>query len=68
MSERELRRCVVHHGMPKTGSTSLQSFLGFDLQDSSYRYLGFGQVNGSNALCTLFADNPEYFWCYRSGH
>lgn len=62
-----MRRCVVHIGMAKTGSTSIQTFLCDGLTDRRFRYLGFGQTNGSNALCTLFADHPEQFWCYRSG-
>lgn len=62
-----MRRCVFHIGMPKTGSTAIQHFLSDGLRDSRYRYLDFGETNGSNALCTLFADNPEQFWCYTSG-
>ncbi|MEB3265093.1 MAG: hypothetical protein VKN13_00585 [Cyanobacteriota bacterium] len=62
-----MRRCVFHIGMSKTGSTSIQTFLSEGLRDPRFRYLGLGQANGSNALCTLFADNPEQFWCYTSG-
>ncbi len=57
--------CVLHVGMPKTGSSSIQSTLFFGLDNTSHRYIGFGEINGSRALKTLVGENPEKFFIHR---
>ena len=57
--------CVLHVGMPKTGSSSIQSTLFFGLDNTGHRYIGFGEINGSRALKTLLGENPEQFFLHR---
>ncbi len=46
--------CILHIGMPKTGSTSIQDFLFSQLSDSGFHYGHFGIQNGSLGLKLLF--------------
>jgi len=50
-----MNRLILHVGMPKTGSSSIQQSLYYRLEDPRFHYLGFGLVNGSRALQTLFS-------------
>ena len=58
--------CILHVGMPKTGTTSIQESLYFGLEDPAYRYISLGHVNAVVALEPVFADRPEEFWEFRS--
>jgi len=52
-------RCIIHIGMHKTGSTSIQHSLhGFSDDRFLYAHLGDGP-NHSLAMYSLFADSPE---------
>jgi hypothetical protein len=53
-----MRRCIIHIGMHKTGSTSIQSSLqGFS--DDRFLYANLGNIsNHSLAIHSLFAANP----------
>lgn len=48
-----MTRCWFHIGMPKTGSTSIQETLYYELKDPDFVYCSFGEVNGSFALSSL---------------
>jgi hypothetical protein len=48
---------VLHVGMPKSGSTSIQDALYNSQQEIGFRYIGFGQVNGSRAMRTIFSNS-----------
>jgi hypothetical protein len=56
-----MRRCILHFGMPKTGSTSIQATLlaARPLQDAVFLNVGIG--NSSRLLATLFMADPGRF-------
>lgn len=58
--------CILHVGMPKTGSTSIQESLYFGLEDPAFRYLGLGRINTASYLEPLFCEFPERFWRFRA--
>lgn len=45
--------CWLHLGMPKTGSSSIQETLYYELEDSGFVYCGFGEINGTFAMSSL---------------
>ena len=49
----------VHFGMPKTGSTSIQSSLFEHLDDPRFHYVNFGQANSGRAIHHLFKSRLE---------
>lgn len=49
---------LLHVGMPKTGTSSLQETFFFGLRDPRFHAIGFGLVNGSRAIQCLVGDNP----------
>lgn len=51
-------RLILHVGMPKTGSSSIQESMLHGLRDPRFRYLALGFVNASRPIQTLFADRP----------
>lgn len=54
--------CVLHVGMPKTGTSSIQDSLYHGLSDERFRYVSLGHVNSTVYLVTLFRDRPETTW------
>lgn len=56
-----MRRCIVHFGMPKTGSSSIQATVFGHPGDQRLRYLHGGSANGSGMLATAFMANPSRF-------
>ncbi len=55
------RRCVLHVGTTKAGSSSIQESLYFGLRDPGYQYISLGCVNSGRVLGTLFRKAPEDF-------
>ena len=55
-----MKRCIIHIGMHKTGSTSIQrSLQGY--RDDRFQYARLGKTaNHSLAMYSLFAADP---WC-----
>lgn len=47
--------------MHKTGTSSIQETLFFSLADPRFRYIGFGEVNGSRALQCLVGSEPAHY-------
>ena len=54
-------RLILHAGTNKTGTSSIQETLFFSLADPRYRYIGFGEVNGSRALQCLVGRDPAHY-------
>lgn len=48
------RSCFLHVGADKTGSSSIQDALFYDLRDPSFQYVGGGRANGSIAFDAVF--------------
>lgn len=53
------RRCILHFGMHKTGSSSIQHTLARLHADVPWVYLEAGIPNASLALATMFKSHPE---------
>ena len=53
--------CIVHWGMPKTGSTSIQATLMEASPLVGGTFLNVGVGNSSRLLATLFMDDPRDF-------
>jgi len=49
---------ILHAGMPKTGTSSIQETLFHGLKDPRFHYVGLGLVNGSRAIQCLVGDTP----------
>ena len=48
------RLCIIHIGMPKTGSSSIQKTLNKQLKDPGTVYIPFANDNHGGVICTLF--------------
>lgn len=59
--------CILHVGMPKTGSSSIQQSLFFERRNRRYRYYSAGEINGSRMLWTVATPgNPAlHHWMKR---
>jgi hypothetical protein len=53
------RRAIVHVGMHKTGSSSIQHALHRGLDDASFEYADLGPPNHSLQVFSLFSGSPE---------
>ena len=51
--------CIVHIGMPKTGSSTLQEVLFKRIVDPNVSYANLPVANHSAIIYSLFAENPE---------
>lgn len=58
--------CILHVGMPKTGTSSIQESLYFGLEDPRFRLVNLGHPNGSLFIEPIFRDRPEGFWLHRT--
>lgn len=54
-----MKRCILHVGTTKTGSSSIQESLYFGLRSPGYRYVSAGQVNSDPLLHLLFSKEPN---------
>jgi len=57
--------CILHVGMHKTGSSSIQESLYFGLEDPAFRYISLGRINAILFLEPLMHERPEEFWMFR---
>ena len=62
-----MNECIFHIGMPKTGTSSIQESLYHGLTDGHFRYFGFGEINGSRGITTLFGNPSSYFYHLQKG-
>lgn len=53
------RICIIHIGLHKTGSSSIQSTLYKNLDDNNYAYVNLDTPNHSRRILSLFMDKPE---------
>lgn len=60
------RRCIVHFGPHKTGSSSIQSTLFHELNSDQFEYAKLGAANQSRILYTVFSDAPERYPKHRA--
>jgi len=56
---------IVHFGMPKTGSSSIQASLFRHLEDPKFRYVAVSGANQNEALVSLFKAKPEHAQMHR---
>lgn len=62
------RRCILHVGAAKTGTTSLQRALCSDLQDPRFMYVSGDSANGSFAITAAFETAPRNEWPFRAAN
>jgi hypothetical protein len=63
---RTLSTCLLHVGMPKTGTSSIQDSLWANLKDPQFHYIDLtGHSNGSEFMNLAFMDDPLEYWVYR---
>ena len=53
------KTCIIHIGMPKTGSSSIQNNLSTNLNDRNILYLPFDNPNHGMHICTLFGGKSQ---------
>jgi hypothetical protein len=59
---RSVKPCILHVGIPKTGTTSIQESLFFHLADERFRYVSFGHGHANTILRASFAAGPDDDW------
>ena len=59
-----MREVIIHIGLHKTGSTSIQKAL-YGYQDVSTRYACFAEANHSLPMFTIFSKNPKSHRLYK---
>lgn len=59
--------CILHIGMPKTGTSAIQRYLCYELEDPAFRYVNFGREDGSGivGLATIFSDVPADWYFHK---
>lgn len=62
------RRCILHVGAAKTGTTSLQRALSSDLHDPRFLYVSGDSPNGSFAVTAAFETAPRNEWPFRAAN
>ncbi|MBL4774246.1 MAG: hypothetical protein JKX98_11920 [Alcanivoracaceae bacterium] len=55
------KKCILHIGLHKTGTSSLQLSLHSSLNDKQHTYLNLFAPNHSERLYSLFVENPENY-------
>ena len=57
--------CILHVGMPKTGTTSIQVSLARGLRNPAFPYLHPGHSQSGMFLESLFSSHPEDYWQFQ---
>ena len=58
--------CILHLGMPKTGTSSIQDSLFLGLEDPRFHFLSLGYPTAGPVLAAVCATRPEEFWLFRA--
>ena len=58
-------RCLLHAGIPKTGSSSIQESLYHGLAHPGFRYVSLGEVTGGRILATAFSSTAHHHHVHR---
>ena len=56
-----IRKCILHIGLHKTGSSSIQQSLYSNLKEENFSYLDLKEPNHSSRLYSLFFEFPEKY-------
>lgn len=64
-----MKRCWIHIGMPKTGSTSIQGHLAKRRRGTGWRYIAIGKLaNMNREMHAMFGTQPErWYWFKKQG-
>ncbi len=64
-----MKRCWIHIGMPKTGSTSIQGHLAKRRRGPGWRYIAIGKLaNMNREMHAMFGTQPErWYWFKKQG-
>ncbi len=54
-------KCILHIGMHKTGTSSIQYALFNHLNSNAFNYCKLGRVNHNHAISSIFKNNPESY-------
>jgi hypothetical protein len=61
-----MNTCILHFGMHKTGSSSIQESLWLNLRDPNFRYVEVaGHPNGCQFMNAVFLHDPRSYWVYQ---
>lgn len=60
-----MKQCILHVGMPKTGTSSIQASLRYALTDPGFLYISLGRVSMLRSIITLFGQTPEKHHTHR---
>lgn len=60
-----MSRLIIHFGMHKTGSSSIQEFLFRHLADPRFRYIDLGAANSSGKIATAFMEEPHTYHAHQ---
>jgi len=63
--KKKLKRCIVHIGLHKTGSSSIQSTLSNIPTSQDFLYLNLGIANHSIPIYSLFTEYPEHYYIHK---
>ncbi|QOP42661.1 hypothetical protein FJR45_01320 [Sulfurimonas sediminis] len=66
MVERKKELCILHIGMPKTGSSTIQENLFQGVKDERVSYTDLSIANQSGPLYGLFKKNPENYHFFKN--
>lgn len=59
------KKVIIHIGMHKTGTTSIQESLKYGLKNDDYYFLDLGHSNHSIPIYSLFCDDPINYYIHK---
>lgn len=64
-SIKKRKKCILHIGMHKTGSSSIQASLNISNSEANFEYMDLGQ-NHSFPIFSMFCDNPQSYLYHKT--